>query len=115
MRGSLFGYFCGMIAVLAGAVLVLTSIPQISSIGNGRHYGRPASVRAVAVELRRHSPTLKREAEAKDVSPTIATAKADSKRSKHYKPKVFGRYPSNYGYGSALGYAEYGQGNPFFR
>ena len=30
----------------------------------------------------------------------------DTKKSKHYKPKVLARQPNNYGYGRALGYAE---------
>jgi hypothetical protein len=40
-----------------------------------------------------HSPVAKEEAPAKDVSPVVATAKADTKKSKHYKPKVFARQP----------------------
>jgi hypothetical protein len=59
-----------------------------------------------------------REAPAKDVSPVVATAKADTKKSKHYKPKVFARQRDNYGYGNALGYAQepgYGPRGLFFR
>jgi hypothetical protein len=62
---------------------------------------------------------------AKDVSSFVATAKADTKKSKHYKPKVFAYKPKvlarqrdNYRYGNALGYAqEYGYGPraPFFQ
>ncbi len=49
---------------------------------------------------------MKEASPAKDVPSVVATAKADTKKSKHYKPKVFARYPNNYGYGNALGYAE---------
>ena len=71
-----------------------------------------------AVEAQRHSPVVKEEAPAKDVSPVVATAKADAKKSKHYKPKVLARQRNNYGYGNALGYAEesrYGPSGLFFR
>jgi hypothetical protein len=54
---------------------------------------------------------------AKDVSAVVATAKADTKKIKH-KPKVLARQRNNYGYGTALGYAEgsrYGPRGPFFQ
>ena len=43
---------------------------------------------------------------AKKVPPVVSTAKADTKKSKHYKPKVLARQRNNYRYGNALGYAE---------
>jgi hypothetical protein len=55
---------------------------------------------------------------AKKVAPVVSTAKADTKKSKHYKPKVLARQRNNYRYGNALGYAvEYGYGprGPFFQ
>jgi hypothetical protein len=58
------------------------------------------------VETQRHSPVAKEASPAKDVSPVVATAKADTKKIKHYKPKVLARQQNNYGYGNALGYAE---------
>jgi hypothetical protein len=71
------------------------------------------------------SPAAKEASPAKDVSSFVATAKADTKKSKHYKPKVFAYKPKvlarqrdNYRYGNALGYAqEYGYGPraPFFQ
>src|SRR6516225_4608373 len=71
------------------------------------------------------SPAAKEASPAKDVSSLVATAKADTKKSKHYKPKVFAYKPKvlarrrdNYRYGNALGYAqEYGYGPraPFFQ
>jgi hypothetical protein len=70
------------------------------------------------VETQRHSPVAKEEAPAKDVSPVVATATVDAKKIKHYKPKVFARQRNNYGYGSALGYAQesgYGPRGLFFR
>jgi hypothetical protein len=71
------------------------------------------------------SPAAKEASPAKNVSSFVATAKADTKKSKHYKPKVFAYKPKvlarqrdNYRYGNALGYAqEYGYGPraPFFQ
>jgi len=117
MRTSLFGYFFGMITVLTAAVMLLTSLPTISTLGNGRHNSRPAIARTVTVELQRRSPVTKQASLAKGVSPVVATAKADTKKSKHYKPEAFARYPKNYGHGNALGYAEsrYGPSSLFFR
>jgi hypothetical protein len=131
MRASLFGYFFGMTTVLTAALVVLTVLSNIiSTFGNGRHYPRPPVIgRTVMVETQRHSPPAAKEAllakpmtkealSAKDVSPVIATAKAETKRSKHYKPKVFARQRNNAGYGTALGYAEesrYAPRGPFFQ
>jgi hypothetical protein len=71
------------------------------------------------------SPGIKEVPPAKDASPVVSTAKADTKKSKHYKPKVLAyklkvlaRQRNNYHYGNALGYAqEYGYGPraPFFQ
>jgi len=132
MLAPLFGYFFSMIAVLTAAVVVLNSISNISTFGNVRHHPRPAAIgRTVTVELQRHSPVAnapspakdvapvaKEASPAKDVSPVVATAKVDTKKSKHYKPKVFARQRDNYGYGNALGYANqsyYGPRGPFFQ
>jgi hypothetical protein len=132
MLAPLIGYFFSMIAVLTAAVVVLTSISNISTFGNVRHQPRPPAIgRTVTVELQRHSavanapspakdvaPVAKEASPAKDVSPVVATAKADTKKSKHYKPKVFARQRDNYGYGNALGYANqswYGPRGPFFQ
>jgi hypothetical protein len=38
MPAPLSGYFFGMVAVLTAAVVLLTGLPNISTIGNGRHY-----------------------------------------------------------------------------
>jgi len=118
MLASLFGFFFGMITVLTAAVVLLTSFSNISSIGNGRHHS-PVISRTVTVELQRHSPVAKKASSpAKDISPVVSTAKADTNKTKHYKPKVFARQPNNHGYGNALGYAEesrYGPSGLFFR
>ena len=113
MQASLFGYFFSMIAVLTAAVVVLTSFSNISMIGNGRNHLRlPAIGRTVTVELQRHSPVAKVEAPSKDVSPVVATAKADAKASKPH-PKVLARnYERPRYYGNALGYAEESRNGP---
>ncbi len=119
MLVSLFGYFFSMIMMLAAVVALLTSFSNISMMGNGRHHVRPPVIgRIVTVEVQRHSPATNEEAPAKDVSPVVATAKADTKRFKHYKSKVFARELNNHGYGNALGYAEesrYSRRDFFFR
>jgi hypothetical protein len=81
MLAPLFGYFFSMITVLAAAVVLLTSMSHISSIGNGRQRLRPPVIgRTVTVEVQRHLPVAKEEAPAQDVSPGVATAKADTKK-----------------------------------
>ena len=114
MPASLLGYFFGMITVLTAAVVALTSFSNISMTGNGRHHLRqPVIGRTVAVELQRHSPVAKVEAPSKDVSPVVATAKADAKASKPHKPKVLARNYERPGYyGNALGYAEAPRNGP---
>jgi len=109
--------FC-MITMLTGVAVLLTSFPNISTIANGRNH--PVIARTVTVEIQRqrHSQVAKREVPAKDVTQVVASAKADTKKIKHSKPKVFARQPSNYGYGNALGYAAesgYSPRGPFFR
>jgi len=83
MRASLLGYFFGMIMVLTATVVLLPSLSNISTIGSGRHYPHSAIARTVTVELQRHSPSS-----AKDVSPVVSTAKADTKQIKHYNPTL---------------------------
>jgi hypothetical protein len=123
--------------VLTAVAVLLTGLVN-TSMQKGRHHPPPVIARTVKVEVQRHSPVAKeaspakdaspvaKEASpAKDVSPVVATAKADTKKSKHYKPKVLAYKPkvlarqrNNYRYGNALGYAqEFGQGpsSPFFR
>jgi hypothetical protein len=97
-----------MITVFTAAVVVLTGLSNISTLGNGRHYPRPPVIgRTVTVELQRHSAVAKEASAAKDVTPVVATA-ADTKKSKHHKPKVFARQRDNYGYWNARSYAQRG-------
>src|SRR5215469_15544786 len=113
MLRSLFGYFFCMITMLTAVAVLMTSFPNISTTANGRnHPRRPVISRTVTVEIQRqrHSQVAKqevpaKEVPAKDVTQIVASAKTDTKKIKHYKPKVFARQPSNYGYGNALGYA----------
>jgi hypothetical protein len=117
MLASLFGYFFSMITVLTAAVVLLSSFVNISMVDKGRHHLRPPIDRTVAAD--ETSPVAKEAVFAKDVSPVVATAKADIKKIEHYKPKVLARQRNNnYGYGNALGYAEesrYGPSGLFFR
>ena len=117
MLAPLFGFFFCMITVLAGAVVLVNSVANISTIGNVRqHHSPPVIGRTVKVELQRHSPVVKEEASANDASPVVYSANADSKKIKHYKPKVLARQRNNYGYGNARGYASgYGPSSFFFR
>ena len=134
MVAPLLGYFFCMITMLTAVVVVLTGFSNISTSKQERHHLRPPVIgRTVTAEepAQRPSPVAKeaspakdassaaKEASpAKDVSSFVATAKADTKKSKHYKPKVLARQRNNYRYGNALGYAqEYGYGPraPFFQ
>jgi len=96
-----------------------------------RHHPTPVIAPKVKVEMQRHlpvakkassakddSPVAKEALPAKDASPVVSTAKADTKKSKHYKAKVLARQHNNYRYGNALGYAEesgYGPRGLWFR
>jgi hypothetical protein len=132
MLAPLLGYFFCMITMLTAVTVLLTSFSNISTLGNVRHHLRPPAIgRTVMVEAHRHSPVANAPSPAKDVapvakeaspakavSPVVATAKVDTKKSKHYKLKVFARQRDNYGYGNALGYAQesgYGPRGLFFR
>jgi hypothetical protein len=117
MLAPLLGYFFCMITMLTAVVVVLTGFSNISTSKQGSHHLRPPVIgRTVTVETQRQSsPVAKEASPAKDVSPVVATAKADTKKSKHYKPKVFARQRNNYGW-SARGYAqEFAPRGPFFQ
>ena len=130
--------------VLTAVAVLLTGLVNTSTLEKVRHHPPPVIARTVKVEVQRHppvakeappakdaspvakeaspakdvSPAAKEESPAKDVPPVVATAKADTKKSKHYKPTVFARQRNNYRYGNALGYAEeygYGPRGPFFQ
>src|SRR6516225_1180305 len=118
------GYIVASMVLTAAAVL-LTGLVNTTTLEKGRHHPPPVVARTVKVEVQRHSPVAKEASSAKDASPVVSTAKADTKKSKHskpkvlaYKPKVLARQRNNYCYGNALGYAqEYGYGprGPFFQ
>jgi hypothetical protein len=114
---AVLGYFFGMITAFTAVVALAIGLFNITAAVNGpRHYPRPVIARTVTVETQRHSAAAKEASPAKDVSPVVA--KADAKKSKHYKPKVLARQPNNYGYGNALGYAQESRYSPrglFFR
>src|SRR6516165_883204 len=105
--------------VLTAVAVLLTGLVNSATLEKGRHYSPPVIARTVKVEVQRHLPVAKQASRAKDVapvtkevspakaaSPVVSTAKADTKKSKHYKPKVLARQRNNYRYGNALGYAE---------
>ena len=114
----MLGYFFGAITAFVAVVALAIGLFNIPATVNGtRHYPRPVIARTVMVETQRHSRSVAKESSpvksvakeassAKDVSPVVATAKADTKKSKHYKPKVFARQRDNYGYWNARGYAQ---------
>jgi hypothetical protein len=137
--------------VLTAVAVLLTGLVNSSTLEKGRHHPPPVIARTVKVEIQRHSPVAKEATSAKDVSPiakeaspardaspvakeaspakdarpVVSTAKADTKKSKHYKPKVLAYKPKvlarqrdNYGYRNARGYAQesgYGPSGFFFR
>jgi len=137
--------------VLTAVAVLLTGLVNTATLEKGRHHPPPVIARTVKVEVQRHSPVAKEASPAKDATPVakealpakdaspvakeaspakdvssvVSTAKADTKKSKHYKPKVLAYKPkvlarqrNNYRYGNALGYAvEYGYGprGPFFQ
>ena len=130
--------------VLTAVAVLLTGLVNTATLEKGRHHPPPVIARTVKVEVQRHPPVAKEAPPAKDatpvakeaspakdvssvgketspakkVPPVVSTAKADTKKSKHYKPKVLARQRNNYRYGNALGYAvEYGYGprGPFFQ
>jgi hypothetical protein len=115
MLASLLGYFVCMITMLTAVAVLLTGVSNVATIGNARHHLRPPVIgRKITVEAQRHSPIAKEEAPAKDSSPVVA----DTKKIKHYKPKVLARQHKNYGFGNVLGYAEesgYRPRGPFFQ
>ena len=130
--------------VLTAVAVLLTGLVSTSTLEKGRHHPPLVITRTVKVEVQRHPPVAKEAPPAKDASPVakeaspakdvssvgketspakkvppvVSTAKADTRKSKHYKPKVLARQRNNYRYGNALGYAvEYGYGprGPFFQ
>jgi hypothetical protein len=80
MIAPLLGYFFCMVTVLTACAVLLTGFVNISPSRQGNQHLRPPVIgRTVMVETQRHSSVAKEETPAKDVSPVIATAKADAK------------------------------------
>ena len=108
----MLGYFFGVITAFTAVVALAIGLFNITAAVNGpRHYPRPVIARTVT------APPAKEASPARVVSSVVSTAKADTKKSKHYRPKVVARQRNNYAFGNALGYAEesgYGPKGPFF-
>jgi hypothetical protein len=92
------GYFFGVIMAFSAVVALALGLFNITAAVNGPRH-RPVIARTVTVEAQRHSPVAKEASAAKDVTPVVATA-ADTKKSKHHKPKVFARQRNDYGWGT---------------
>jgi len=101
------GYVFGVIMAFSAVVALAVGLFNITEAVNGPRQHRPVIARTVTVETQRHSPVAKEASAAKDVTPVVATA-ADTKKSKHHKPRVFARQRDNYGYWNARGYAQRG-------
>ena len=111
--------------VLTAVAVLLTGLVNTATLEKGRHHPPPVIARTVKVEVQRHSPVAKEATSAKDVSPiakeaspardaspvakeaspakdvSAVVARADTKKSKHHKPKMLARQPGNYRYGNA--------------
>ena len=90
MIAPLLGYFFCMITMLTAVVVVLTGLSNISTSKQERHHLRPPVIgRTVTAEepAQRPSPVAKEAAPGKDVSPVVATAKADTKKVSITNPK----------------------------
>jgi len=115
--------FIAATAVLSAVAVLLTGLLNTAMLEIGRHHPPPVMARTVKVEVQRQSPLAKETPPAKDareasaamdVSPVVSTAKANTKKRTHHKPKTVARQYNNYGYWNARGYAE-GYGSRFFR
>ena len=100
------GYVFGVIMAFGAVVALAFGLFNITAAVNGPRQHRPVIAHTVMVETQRHSQVAQETSAAKDVTPVVATAKADTKKSKHHKPKVFARQRDNYGYWNARGYAQ---------
>ena len=101
----MLGYAFGVIMAFGAVVALAFGLFNITAAVNGPRQHRPIIAHTVMVETQRHSQVAQETSAAKDVTPVVATA-ADTKKSKHHKPKVFARQRDNYGYWNARGYAQ---------
>ena len=108
----MLGYFFGAITAFTAVVALAIGLFNVTAAVNGpRHYPRPVIARTVT------APPAKEASPVRGVSSVVSTAKADTKKSKHYSPKLIARQRNSYAFGNALGYAEesgYGPKGPFF-
>ena len=103
----MLGYVFGVIMTFGAVVALAFGLFNVTAAVNGPRQYRPVIAHTVMVETQRHSQVAQETSAAKDVTPVVATA-ADTKKSKHHKPKVFARQRDNYGYWNARGYAQRG-------
>ena len=102
----MLGYVFGVIMAFSAVVALAFGLFNVTAAVNGPRQYRPVIAHTVMVETQRHSQQVAQETSAaKDVTPVVATA-ADTKKSKHHKPRVFARQRDNYGYWNARGYAQ---------
>jgi len=121
---SLVGYFLCMITVLAAAAGAMIGVFNTSTSDRPHHYPRPVVERNITTATNREPPLFmvvpetKGGPPAKDMetnSSVVPTEKADAKKTKPHKPKMFARRRNNYegrGYGNAQGYAQEAQYGP---
>ena len=115
----MLGYLFGVIMAFTAVVALAVGLFNISAAINGPRHS-PHAVIAQTVTAgataQRHLVAAEEASPAKDVSAVVA--RADTKKSKHHKPKMLARQPGNYRYGNALGYAQesgYSARGLFFR
>jgi hypothetical protein len=120
---SLLGYFFCMITVLTTTVAVTVGLFNVSTSEGVRHYPRAVGERNVTTTDREPRlfmvvPETKGAPPAKDIdanSAVVPAEKAEAKKSKPHKPKMFARQRNNFegrGYGNAQGYAQETQYGP---
>ena len=141
MAFSLLGYFLSMITALTAVVAVMIGFFDTSTSERVHHYPRPAFDRYVTSANREPRlfmavPETKNGSPRKDGSPAknkdgspakniveansaaVPTEKAEVKKSRPHKPKVFARLNNNYGrpgyYGNTMGYAQQTQPQRLF-
>ena len=103
----MLGYVFGVIMAFSAVVALAFGLFNVTAAVNGPRQYRPVIAHTVMVETQRHSQVAQETSAAKDVTPVVATA-ADTRKSKHHKPKVFARQRDYYGYWNARGYAQRG-------